>query len=272
MAKLNNNLQSPVTGKLDGATYYMRNGKMVIRRSKNDRPNPTKSVAQSSSRMKWNNVQRLWSTFPKEWKPLFQNRKAGCSNYNAFMSENMHNTPIYFTREEKQNFASILVPLQVSQGILPEVVTEHNGQQLVSNIAVGNAEINTLGQLSKAIIKNNRDFCQGDILTFVVGEQKEEDGMPKAYFQTFDLTLDTYSEMPMAQAVEGKRGFDIVNGCIAYGITAGAATWVHSRQNQSGETLVSSQCLWCENTDLIAQYSSEEALTRAQKTYGEIKG
>lgn len=274
MAKSNNNLQSPITGKLDGATYYMRNGKMVIRRSKNDRPNPTKSVAQASSRMKWNNVQRLWSTFPKEWKPIFQNRKAGSSNYNAFMSENMHTTPIYFTRQEQQSFATVLVPLQVSQGILPEVAAEFNGQELVSSITVGNLSVNdntTLGQLAKAIVKHNRDFCQGDTLTFVVGEQMEEDGMPKVYFRTFDLTLDTNSEMPLSQAVEGKRGFDIVNGCIACGITTGAATWVHSRQNQGGETIVSSQSLWCENADTIAKYSTEEALTRAQQSYGGIQ-
>lgn len=272
MAKVNNNLQGPITGKLDGATFYIRNGKMVIRRSKNDRPNPTKSIAQASARLKWNNVQRLWGTFPQDWKPIFQNRKAGNSNYNAFMSENMHTSPIYFTRQEKQNFASVLVPLQITQGILPEIVAEHNGQQLVSNIAVGNTEISTLGQLAKAIIKNNRDFSHGDELTFVIGEQRDELGIPKVYFHTYSLTLDTHSDMPMQQAVEGKYGFEIVNGLMVCSITTGAAAWVHSRVKPDGEKIVSSQCLWCENADTIAKYTTEEALTRAQKTYGEIKG
>lgn len=272
MAKLNKSTLGPITGKLDGATYYMRNGKMIMRRSKNRCSNPTKSVAQASSRMKWNNVQRLWGTFPQDWKPLFQNRKAGSNNYNAFMSENMHTTPIYFTRQERLNFASVLVPLQISQGILPEIVIEHNGQQLVSNISVGNAEINTLGQLANAIIKHNRDFCHGDVLTFVLGQQREELGIPKVYFHTYALTLDTHSNMPLQQAVAGKYGFEIVNGVMTCAITTGAAAWVHSRVKTDGETIVSSQCLWCENATTIAQYSSEEALLRAQKTYGEIKG
>ena len=113
MAKTRNIFSDLPPGRYDGITVYVRNGKVVKRRSKNDKGNPSKSKIQSSARLRWNNVQHLWSAFPQEWRPRYQNRAAGCSNYNTFMSLNMHITPIYFTRQEVENYASVLMPLVV---------------------------------------------------------------------------------------------------------------------------------------------------------------
>ena len=261
-------------GRYDGITVYMRNGKPIVRRSKNDKGNPSKSAVQSAARLRWNNVQRLWSVFPKEWKPLYQNRSLGSSNYNTFMSLNMHNTPIYFTKEEVHEFASVLVPLEVSHGILKEIAMEPDGTGLASNIKVGNLEITpqtTVGQFAKAILKSNRDYATGDQLTFVVGSQTEVASVPRASFVCHTVTLDLSSHQPLSEAVGGSDGFEVRGGVLASQVVTGAAAWVHSRPVEGGEPLVSTQRLWCDNAEMIARYTSPEALERASKSYGRVK-
>lgn len=274
MAQLNNNFPTLPPGRYDGFTVYVRNGVFVTRRSKNDKGNPTKSLVQSAARLKWNNVQRLWGAFPREWRPLYQNRSVGSSNYNTFMSLNMHSTPVYFTKEEVQNRASVLVPLEVSHGILKEIVMEPDGAGLASDIKVGNLEVTpqtTVGQFAKAILKNNRDYATGDQLTFIVGRQTEEASVPRASFVCHTVTLDLASDQLLAEAVADSDGFEVRRGVLASQVVVGAAAWVHSRPVEGGEPLVSTQRLWCENAGYIARYTSPEALERASKSYGGIK-
>ena len=261
-------------GRYDGFTVYMRNGKPIVRRSKNDKGNPSKSQVQSAARLRWNNVQRLWSAFPQEWRPRYQNRAAGCSNYNTFMSLNMHITPIYFTRQEVKNYASVLMPLVVSHGILKEIATEHDGTGLASNIAVGDFVVTpqtTVGQFSKAIVEHNRDFGQGDWLTFVMGKQTMDAFAPRAMFVCHTVVLDLLSVQPLAEAVGNSDGFEVRGGVVASRVVEGAATWVHERPTTDGETLVSTQQLWCDNEEMIAQYTSQEALARAAESYSKGK-
>lgn len=274
MAKSRNQFSDLPPGRYDGITVYLRNGVVVKRCSKNERGNPSKSRIQTAGRVRWNNVQHLWSTFPKEWRPRYQNRAAGCSNYNTFMSLNMHGTPIYFTRQEAENYASVLVPLVVSHGILKEVVVEYDGTGLASNIVMGDFAITpqtTVGQFSKAIVENNRDFGHDDRLTFVVGTQMMDTLAPRARFMCHTVVLDLLSEQPLAEAVGGSDGFEVRGGVLASQVTTGAATWVHERPTADGETLVSTQRLWCDNEEMIALYTSPEALERAAATYSKGK-
>ncbi len=274
MAKTRNIFSDLPPGRYDGITVYVRNGKVVKRRSKNDKGNPSKSKIQSSARLRWNNVQHLWSAFPQEWRPRYQNRAAGCSNYNTFMSLNMHITPIYFTRQEVENYASVLMPLVVSHGILKEIATEHDGTGVASNIAMGDFAVTpqtTVGQFSKAIVEHNRDFGQGDWLTFVQGTQEMDALAPRARFVCHTVVLDLLSVQPLAEAVGSSDGFEVRDGVLASSVATGAATWVHERPTADGETLVSTQQLWCDNEEMIAQYTSQEALARAAASYSKGK-
>ena len=274
MAQQNNNFPTLPPGRYDGFTVYVRNGVLVKRHSKNDKGNPSKSKIQSAARLRWNNVQRLWSEFPQEWRPRYQNRAVGCSNYNTFMSLNMHNTPIYFTKEEVLACASVLVPLEVSHGILKEIVMEPDGTGLASDIKVGNLNVTsrtTVGQFAKAILKNNRNFAMGDQLTFIVGRQREEASVPRTSFVCHTVTLDLTSDQLLSEAVGGSDGFEVRGGVLASHVVTGAAAWVHSRPVEGGEPLVSTQRLWCDNAELIARYTSLEALERASQSYGRVE-
>ena len=274
MAKLGNKYPILPPGRYDDFTVYVRNGKFIVRRSKNEKGNPSKSQAQSAARLRWNNVQRLWGTFPEDWRPRFQNRTAGCSDYNTFMSLNMHDTPIYFTKQEVENFATVLVPLVVSHGILKEIVVEQDGAGLVSNIVLDDLVITpqtTVGQFAKAVMKNNRDYGQRDSLTFVRGTQTMDLVVPRARFECHTLVLDLYSEQLLSEAVGASDGFAVRGGVLASHVTEGAATWVHERLGSDGKRIVSSQRLWCDNAEMIAQYTSPEALARAAESYSKGK-
>ena len=274
MAQIDNKFPGLPLGRYDGITVYMRNGKPIVRRSKNDKGNPSKSKVQSAARLRWNNVQRLWSEFPRDWRPLYQNRPVGSSNYNTFMSLNMHNTPIYFTKEEVKAYASVLVPLEVSHGILKEIAMELDGTGLASDIKVGNLSVTprtTVGQFAKAIMKNNRNFAAGDQLTFIVGRQTEAASVPRTRFVCHTVTLDLTSDQLLSEAVGNSDGFEVRGGVLASQVVAGAAAWVHSRPVEGGEPLVSTQWLWCDNAELIARYTSPEALERASQSYGRVE-
>jgi hypothetical protein len=274
MAQLDNKFPTLPPGRYDGFTVYVRNGKPIVRRSRNDKGNPSKSLVQSAARLRWNNVQRLWGTFPKEWRPRYQNRAVGCCNYNTFMSLNMHDTPIYLTKQEVENYASVLVPLVVSHGILKEIAVVLDSQGLISDIKVGRFTITpqtTVGQFAKAIVSHNRDYCNGDQLTFVLGRQTMDAYAPRASFVCHTVTLDLFSEQPLAEAVGDSDGFEVRNGMLASHVVSGAATWVHERPTTDGEPLVSTQRLWCENSGYIARYTSPEALERAAESYGKGK-
>lgn len=274
MAQQNNNFPTLPPGRYDGITVYVRNGVSVTRRSKNDKGNPSKSKVQSAARLRWNNVQRLWSEFPRDWRPLYQNRPVGSSNYNTFMSLNMHNTPIYFTKEEVKAYASVLVPLEVSHGILKEIAMEPDGTGLASDIKVGNLSVTprtTVGQFAKAILKNNRNYAAGDQLTFIVGRQTEAASVPRTRFVCHTVTLDLTSDQLLSEAVGNSDGFEVRGGVLASQVVTGAAAWVHSRPVEGGEPLVSTQWLWCDNAELIARYTSPEALERASQSYGRVE-
>ena len=126
-------------------------------------------------------------------------------------------------------------------------------------------------QFAKAILKNNRDYAAGDQLTFVVGRQTEEASVPRASFVCHTVVLDLFSDQPLAEAVGGSDGFEVRGGVLASQVTTGAATWVHERPTADGETLVSTQRLWCDNEEMIAHYTSPEALERAASTYNKGK-
>lgn len=274
MAQLDNKFPILPPGRYDSFTVYVRNGKPIVRRSKNDKGNPSKSQAQSAARLRWNNVQRLWSTFPKEWRPRFQNRALGCSDYNTFMSLNMHDTPIYFTKQEVANYATVLVPLLVSHGILKEIVVEQDGAGLISDIMLGGFVITpqtTVGQFAKAVMKNNRDYGHEDMLTFVVGWQTMDSVVPRAKFECHTVVLDLYSKQLLSEAVGASDGFAVRGGVLASHVTDGAATWVHERLGADGNRMVSAQRLRCSNAELIARYTSPEALERASQSYGRVE-
>lgn len=263
-------------GKYDGMTIYMRNGKPVVRPSKNEKGNPSKSVTQKAQRMRWCNVQHLWSTFPEEWHPLFQSRPQGKTNYNMFLSANLHDTPVYFTKQEAENYSSVLVPLLISRGSLREIVISQDRNGINSNISVGDLVIapeTTVQDFSKAVISNNRNFCQGDIITFVAGRQQwmDDTAKPQVRFKCASLQLDLESEELLSAAVGQADGFTVRHGFLGSRMRKGAAAWVHERPQPSGDRLVSTQRLWCNNAEMIDRYTSKEALDRASKSYASSK-
>ena len=120
-------------------------------------------------------------------------------------------------------------------------------------------------------MKNNRNFAAGDQLTFIVGRQTEEASVPRTSFVCHTVTLDLASDQLLSEAVGNSDGFEVRGGVLASQVVTGAAAWVHSRPVEGGEPLVSTQWLWCDNAEMIARYTSPEALERASQSYGRVE-
>lgn len=266
---------TPQKGRIGDATYYQRNGKTVVRTRTNSTGNPSRSMQQARSRMVWSNVQNLWSAFPPAWHPGYQNRGEGRTNYNVFMSLNLQCQPIFFSKTESNTKPSVLIPLLISQGSLPEIGIRHEGAALVSSLSVGGLVLTadtTISELCNAIVRNNVGISNGDTLTYVYANQRtiDEMGFPQVQFGICQLDIDCASNVPVSQVPQLAEGFSVYDGFISSMLSVDGAAWVLSRR-MGGEMQYSTQRLWCGNADLIAQYSSEEAFERAVDSYGGIK-
>lgn len=251
-------------------TIYYKNGEEIYRKSHNDVGNRSKTVLQEATRCRMKNVQNLWTAFKVDgWIPRYQNKGKNQSDYNIFTSHTLHGINIYLPERESENYASVLVPLTISEGSLPPIGIEFDGTGVRSNISVGNM---TVGQetkicdLARAIMFNNQGFQKGDTITFVACSQTLSPpfGYPRVRVRYCELALDLQDERPLSLLRHSAEAFSVREGYIASMVAEGACSWVHeSRGKGQKSAAYSTQTMWCSNDEMIARYSGETALKAA---------
>ena len=190
-----------------------------------------------------------------------------------FMKANMKLTDIYLTRDEVAGGGCIAAPYQLTQGTLPSIVTSGEGDNVRTDISLGDLTINTettVKDFSMAVVSNNADYDFGDQISFfdVLQRVNAVTGIPYCQFLATNVVLDKASEVKLLDMVS-KYGFATVDGFLGHieGEGAGVFAWVHSRKS-SAKTLVSTQTFVNNNAEMIAEYSGAEAYKRSVKTYG----
>jgi len=130
------------------------------------------------------------------------------------------------------------------------------------------------------VIANNEDYVNGDQLTFFYGVQLVDavTGVPRAKITGYKVVLDTQDGTALWNMVSA-LGFSSVQGsggmvndyCLGMNsvITNGAAAWVHSREDASGNLTVSTQFLYVDST-ILASYQDESAFGSSAASYGGI--
>ena len=203
----------------------------------------------------------------------FESKPVGRSDYNMFMKANMKLTDIYLTRDEVAGGGCIAAPYQLTQGTLPSIVTSGEGDNVRTDISLGDLTINTettVKDFSMAVVSNNADYDFGDQISFfdVLQRVNAVTGIPYCQFLATNVVLDKASEVKLLDMVS-KYGFATVDGFLGHieGEGAGVFAWVHSRKS-SAKTLVSTQTFVNNNAEMIAEYSGAEAYKRSVKTYG----
>lgn len=255
-------------------TTYERLGQTIVRVRHNASSKSPQSKNQAVQCRRMNNIVALYRAFNSGWKPRYQDKPAGWSDSNAFNSKALQGISIYLTKQEFAQGACILVPLTISSGALPAIGTEFDGVGVVSDISVGDlvaTPSTTIAELSRAILYNNNNIRKGDAITFVAGDQqvRPSDGIPVVRFRHCQLDLDTLDTRPLSSLRGSDEAFAVRNGVLASTVSAGACTWVHSRPGQAEQ--ISTQTLWCDNSELIELYHSEAAYEAASQSYGGIR-
>lgn len=247
--------------------------------SENSVGNPSKTMVQDSNRRRWKNVMNLWKAWQLiSWKPRYQIKEKGQTNYNVFTALTTQGTNIYLTKTEAKQFACVLVPLTISNGTLPTVGTEFDGTGVRSDVSVGSLTIGpdtTVSELAKAMMNNNQNFQKGDILTFVAAKQElwPPDHHPHVRFRYCSLPLDPHDGRPLAMLTGSEEAFCVREGCVASTVSEGACAWVHERpaKSETDSPMYSTQTMWCSNDEMITRYSSEEALMASVASYKQLK-
>ena len=271
MAILNGILKK-LNGSAGSLTFKQVNGQTVVS-EKITAVKKSNTPIQMRQRTKWGNVVQMYKGICPLINYGFESKPAGCSDYNMFMKANMKGSDIYLTREEVAGGGCVAYPYQLTQGTLPSIVVTGSGDNVRTDIKLGDLTIDAetlVKDFAIAVVSNNADYDFGDQISFfdVLQRVNAVTGIPYCQFLATNVVLDKASEVKLLDMVS-KYGFATVDGFLGHieGEGAGVFAWVHSRKS-SAKTLVSTQSLINNNAEVIAEYSGNEAYKRSVKTYG----
>ncbi len=262
-----------------GVTFYRRGGKTYARVSTRTAPN-RQSVKQFINREKMRHSIALWHCFYSSDKPLMET-SGSLTAYNAFLRANSALPTVYFTKQQARQGAALLMPgLVVSEGRLPAVeydfaVLESGERVVLTNLLTGIDESETqeltigcnddLRQLLCS--SSNPQLMPGDIVRFYRFEQRMQDDCPTVKITCCELALD--NDPRQNPALRNWR-FLSHKGRLAIGgaddENTGWAVVLFGEKEQSASTQrVVTTCR------LFEQYTTDEALTQAAESYGNIE-
>ena len=225
-----------ITGRLkeSGITLYIRKGKTIVRSASSKQPK-RRTRKQFVARQQLSHSCRLWDTYKWSGKPLFS---AGPTAYSHFISL-MRRTPVvFFPYQAAKSGETLLLPgMPVSDGVLPIV-----GQ----NIGEVNGVTALITDLKPA------DLHLGDILILFILQQAFEVGHPKLRISRRKIEINEMTEVDGGLALVSEDFNNDMKG------------WALVRVNGercSSQTVVT-RCTY------YLQYTTEEALQEAAKSYG----
>lgn len=227
--------------------------------------NDAKTPAQMARRIRWANMAAIYGILREAARQGFTEVLSGLSYWNQFIVVNTSRVRLAITKDERKSGMAIVGPYAVTQGVLDEIqVNAHK-----TNIALGDLVLGattTVAEFSKAVVDNNSGYDYEDKITFFQLQQVVLYGMPKVKFAFATVQLDALSQelVPagIGQSVDGYLG----NASLANFI--GGFCWIHSRLDNDGKLMVSSQELICQNDQIIAMYDTAERRRYVAEQYG----
>lgn len=238
-------------------------------------PKNPKTVGQMARRVRWANLVNLWGAFNLRDRPSFEGRPDRVSDFNAFIGSNIAGVPVYLTKTESDQGATVVAAYQITRGSLPTIgVTAGTGGVKISDIELGALTIDgdtTLKDFSDAVILNNENYQHGDQITFFYARQAQNPntGIPYVTILSDKVTLNQNDEDTLLSDIVEATGFTTVDGKLGMNTTiTGGAAWVHTRIAADGSVLVSSQSFSVNNDSMLAQYSTSAKRIEAIISYG----
>lgn len=283
MVKLKSSIGT-VKGRVGNMRFYERNGEIIGVSLPNGIRNP-KSPAQMKQRIKMNNILNMYK-YIKGY--LQQNFEGIIGNKNAssfFRSYNLMKTPVWLTKEQKESCKFVLAPYVVAQGRINSVGYEFRDGVFVSDINVGDLEINDETEesiLSSIICDSNEGWANNDTLQIILLKQKRirtsDEEIELSKCNSYVVTLDKASRTKIGdiaplESLSNMSRFPLcsVDGKLAVRVEDSeeytyAFAAVHGRR-QGRDKIVSSQQLCLSDNALYDSYCSKEAFDKAYESY-----
>lgn len=264
-----------------GAVFYQMKGQTIQREKASSVSNP-RTAAQMEQRTRLANMVNLYR-INQPWmkRGAFENKKQTWSDYNAFVSANSKISPVYLTKGEADQGAAVVAPVVVTKGSLPSVgLFSWEGQDVFcSDLYVGDLTISgttTAAQLSVALRENNNGLQEDDQISFILNiQQTNPEGIPYITSRYYEFIIDssdnrTLADLGLEGVIIDDTYEDMQRICLAHdGVVCGGAIIVS--RTTSGNIKVSTQSLVLTQSmqTFLAGYTSDEAMLRAARSYGE---
>ena len=274
MAKFSSTLIEEASGKL-GKKLVMRNTAkgQILAKAPRKASQPRRSEKQANTRLQMANLLANYRLYSGKLAEAFENKGAGLSDANMYVSVNWGYQPVYMTRQMRLQGCCVLADNMFSTGSLDPIgYALNDGGKLVSDLNLGfeiSAET-TVAQLSTALMQGSVGWEEGDQLTCFIGTQYlGSDGLPRATMKAHKVVISLEDDTKLWDVVSAD-GFSSVGGCLASGVVLEnmGMAWVHSR-DQNNTTKVSTQRLVVVS-DVIEQYQTYAAMKAAADSYGGI--
>ena len=274
MAKFSSTLIEEASGKL-GKKLVMRNTAkgQILAKAPRKASQPRRSEKQANTRFQMSNLLANYRLYSGKLAEAFENKSAGVSDANMYVSTNYGYHPVYMTRQMRLQGCCVLADNMFSTGSLDPIgYALNDGGKLVSDLNLG-FEIGattTVAQLSTALMQGSAGWEEGDQLTCFIGTQYAgSDGLPRATMKAHKVVISLEDDTKLWDVVSAD-GFSSVGGYLASGVVLQnmGMAWVHSR-DQNNTTKVSTQRLEVVS-DVIAQYQTYAAMKAAADSYGGI--
>ena len=283
MVKLKPSLGTMV-GNSGNMSYFEVNG-VTIGRSKPTKMGNPKTEAQMKQRIKINNILNTYKYIKEYLQHNFEGTIGYKSASSFFRSYNLMKTPVWLTKEQKEACKFVLAPYVVAQGRIPTVGYEFRDGAFVSDINVGDLEINDETEervLSSIICGNNEGWTNNDTLQVILLRQKRVASLDEDIVHptccSILVNLDNASatkigEIPVLESLSNMSRFSLCNvdGKLAVRVADTAEytyafAIVHGR-GQGRDKIVSSQQLCLSDNALYDSYCSKEAFDKAYESY-----
>lgn len=275
MGVIRNTAAMQIRGKVGNTTYYVEGGRQIARVSQNGSnygEGASRSEAQQFQRGKWGNLVNFYKV-SKKWIPkAYESKKRTQSDYNRFMQLNTPNARVYLTRNMYANGGCVVDAFRISEGSLRPINVQPKGAAYNTDLLLDIGEIVssvTVGEFSESLIINNNHIHEGMQISFISYQQiLSSDGVPSLVCTAYEVTLDKNNVDPI---LEYLPPFCCQNNAGYLGtsdqISTGAFAYVLS-ETISGKTSVSTQTLIVKNAELLAEFTSAEAIKASIDSYG----
>lgn len=261
-------------GKLGSMVFYRAGGEQRARTYVKTVRNP-KTYSQIAQRSQLANIVNLYRVLNVVLAKSFADKKSKQSDYNAFVSRNLSKVKLYFTKEMAARQACVVAPYQITSGSIAAIELTGVGDDAVTNIGLGTGfeitERTTVGEFSRAIIKNNVDIVEGMALSYISVVQRSGgiEYPPTATANYYQVTIDSASEA-LLYSLMPRQSVSVVDGFLAHGahVATGGFAWILSGKDKNGKLQVSSQSLVVNDDETYTYYSSDQARKDAILSYG----